>query len=380
MGSGLSGELRRAVFIFCALFMAGVALSPAANAAETVGGVNRHYVDETRRSWDGKGPRPELTSIWYPTSAPAPAANPHAQEAMFEQPPVVENAPLADSPQKYPLILISHGTGGCAMAMLWIGHYLATHGYIVAAVNHHGNTCAEPKGDPRGYRLWTERPLDMKIVLDRLLADPQFGPRIDRNRIGALGFSLGGFTVLETAGARLDQARYMRFCASPARDFTCEPQPEFPDAAKLFEQMVKTDPVVQDALKHSGDSYRDPRVRAVFAIAPVFGGGFAEKDVGDIHIPIEIVDGAGDTVAPPATNAQRYASLIHGARLTILPGKVGHYDFVPVCTDAGKKMAPQMHMERLCHDEPGVDRGKVQEEVRAMALKFFDRTLDVRAN
>ena len=299
---------------------------------------------------------------------------------MFELPPVVQGAPLADISHKYPLILISHGTGGCAPAMLWLGHYLAAHGYIVAAVNHHGNTCGEPKGDPRGYMLGWERPQDLEVVLDRLLADPQFGLRIDRQRIGAAGFSLGGYTVLAVAGARLDRARYLRFCASPARDFTCAPQDEFPQAPQLFAQLEKTDPVVKEALKHSGDSYRDPRVRAVFAIAPVFGSGFAEKDVSGIRIPIEIVDGAGDTVAPPATNAERYAALIHGSRLVIIPGKVGHYDFVPVCSESGKKMAPQMGMGRLCYDDPSVDRSKVQQDVRAMALKFFDRTLDVRGN
>jgi predicted dienelactone hydrolase len=84
------------------------------------------------------------------------------------------------------------------------------------------------------------------------------------------------------------------------------------------------------------------------------------------------VIGAADTVAPPATNAERYASLIKGARLVEIPGKVGHYDFVPPCTDEGKKM----NIERLCYDDPSVDRRAVQDEVRSLALKFFNRNLD----
>jgi predicted dienelactone hydrolase len=368
---------------------------PAANTpiAAPVGEANRHYVDENRRSWDGKAPRPLETVIWYPASAEAaetaareageaaaaPAAEPPANapqtNAVFETPPVVRDAPLANVSGKYPLILISHGTGGCAAALLWMGHYLAAHGYLVAAVNHHGNTCAEAKPDPRGYMLWWERPRDLKVVLDRLLADPLFGPHIDAGRIGALGFSLGGYTVITAAGARIDRARYLRFCASPARDFTCGPQDEYPEGPKLFEQLEKSDPVVQNALSHSGDSYRDPRIRAVFALAPVFGEGFAAKDVADIHIPVEIVVGAGDKVAPPATNAERFASLIHGARLVVIPGKVGHYDFVPSCTAEGKKMAARINIERLCYDDPSVDRHAVQEHVRALALEFFNRKL-----
>jgi predicted dienelactone hydrolase len=350
-----------------------------AAVAAPVGEANRHYVDEQRRSWDGKGPRPLETAVWYPASTAAAAAAPTAdaqpKNTIFETPTVLRDAPLADANGKYPLILISHGTGGCAGALLWMGHYLASHGYLVAAVNHHGNTCAEAKPDPRGYLLWWERPRDLKVALDRLLADPAFGPHIDTRRIGALGFSLGGYTVITAAGARIDRTRYLRFCASPARDFTCGPQDEYPEAPKLFQQLEKDDPVVQDALKHSGDSYRDPRIRAVFAMAPVFAMGFAAKDVADIHIPVEIVVGAADKVAPPATNGERYASLIHGARLVVIPGKVGHYDFVPTCTAEAKKMAAQMNIERLCYDDPSVDRHAVQDEARSLALEFFNRNL-----
>jgi predicted dienelactone hydrolase len=119
------------------------------------------------------------------------------------------------------------------------------------------------------------------------------------------------------------------------------------------------------------DSYRDPRVRAVFALAAVFGAGFDSRDLADIRIPVEIVAGAGDKSAPPPTNARRHASLIHGARLLLIPGGVGHYDFVPVCTDAGKRMLDR----RLCDDPPRVDRRQVQQKVTAAALEFFGRTL-----
>ena len=360
--------------LWASAVLIGVLCANAAIAG-AVGEVHRHYVDEQRRSWDGKGPRPLETSVWYPTTAAAPSQDEHSQSGLFKMPPVVEDAPLAAAKTKHPLIVISHGTGGCASGMLWLGHHLAASGYVVAAVNHHGNTCGESKPDPRGYLLWWERPQDLRIMLDRVLADPMFASHIDTRRIGAAGFSLGGYTVIAIAGGRLDRPRYLDFCASSARDFTCGPQPEYPQAPRLFEQLEKTDPVVQEALRHSGDSYQDPRVRAVFALAPVFGSGFAAEDVANIRIPMEIVVGAGDTVAPPATNAAQYASLIHDARLIVLPGKVAHYDFVPACTDEGIHMAVQMNIERLCHDDPSVDRRAVQEEVSSLALEFFNRKL-----
>jgi predicted dienelactone hydrolase len=51
----------------------------------------------------------------------------------------------------------------------------------------------------QGFTLWWERAKDLSTVLDDVLADPDFGPHIDRRRIGAAGFSLGGYTVIEFA-------------------------------------------------------------------------------------------------------------------------------------------------------------------------------------
>jgi predicted dienelactone hydrolase len=125
-------------------------------------------------------------------------------------------------------------------------------------------------------------------------------------------------------------------------------------------------------LAHSGDSYRDPRIRAIFAIAPVFGRAFTRADVGDIRIPVEIVVGRGDTVAPPATNAQHYAALISGAKLMLLPATVTHYTFAPACTDQGKQT-----LTRLCYDVPGLNRQRVQAQVGDLAAAFSQKSLSI---
>ncbi len=343
----VSGQALAIAACICACLAPARNPRAATDVTGNVGTASRAYVDDSRMSWDKKGPRPLTTTIWYPTvqSGEGVASAPTAGNPLFAPlPPVIEGAVLAPNSQKYPLVLLSHGTGGSALGLAWLGRFLAARGYIVAALNHHGNTGAEPMPDPRGFLLWWERAKDVSAVL----------------------------TV---AGGRIDKTRYDRFCSSAARDFTCGPQPEFPDAPKLFAELKANDPVAQESLRHSGDSYRDPRVRAVFAIAPVFGSGFAAADLSAIKIPVEIVVGQGDKSAPPATNGQRYAALIPHAQLVLLPQSVGHYDFVPVCTDAGKKV-----LDRICHDEPGVDRARIQTQVSTLAADFFDRTLPPSRN
>jgi predicted dienelactone hydrolase len=204
-----------------------------------VGMVTRNFTDENRKNWEGTAPRPLTTAIWYPATARAAKS-----ETIFGGPPdkeifapvtVAADAEISRESQKYPLILLSHGTGGSAIQMMWLGYYMASRGYIVAAVNHHGNTAAERPYAAQGFLLYWERARDLMAVLDKLLADPVFGGRIDRDRIGAAGFSLGGYTVISIAGGRFSPREFESFCRSPQRDFTCEPQREFPDAPGFFE-------------------------------------------------------------------------------------------------------------------------------------------------
>src|ERR1041385_6373262 len=112
-----------------------------------VGMMTRSFEDDKRKNWQGTAARPLRTAIWYPAAATATK-----EETIFGGAPETEVftpltvAPAADistARRKYPLILLSHGTGGSAIQIMWLGYYLAARGYIVAAVNHHGNTGAE---------------------------------------------------------------------------------------------------------------------------------------------------------------------------------------------------------------------------------------------
>ncbi|HEY3120372.1 MAG TPA: amidase family protein, partial [Vicinamibacteria bacterium] len=254
-----------------------------------VGMVTRDFVDESRRNWQRTGPRPLRTAIWYPAAAIT------TRETIFDAPPeeqvfepmeVAPGAPVAAKASMHPLVLLSHGTGGSAVQLMWLGTSLAAQGYIAAAVDHHGNTASEKEPTPQGFLLYWERARDLRVVLDRLLADPLFGPHIDRTRVGAAGFSLGGYTVVEMAGGRFSPKTFDEFCRSPERDFTCEPQPEFPDALARFGRRKDTDPVVQESLRHASDSYRDPRIKGVFAIAPALGGGFTPEGLSSVAVPV----------------------------------------------------------------------------------------------
>lgn len=181
---------------------------------QPVGQQSAHFEDATRRNWSGSGARPLETLIWYPAAAGTQEAD--WEVAIFKAGRNAKGAAMANSPAKLPLIVLSHGTGGAAMSLAWLGETLAANGYIVAAVNHHGNTGAEPTQPLQGTLVWWDRPRDLSVLIDRLLADPQLGPRIDSSRIGVAGFSIGGNIALASVGARLSRAQWQKFYTDAA--------------------------------------------------------------------------------------------------------------------------------------------------------------------
>ena len=334
-----------------------------------VGRTTRDYVDETRIRWTGSGPRPLSVIVWYPAAIGSvesdwllgPPDNP-----LFRLGRSAVDAPVAPLGSKRPLVLLSHGTGGSAAMLAWLGEPLARAGYVVGGINHHGNT-AEDLPTPEGFMLWWERAVDLSRVLDRVLDDSQFGPLIDRGRIGAAGFSLGGYSIVAVAGGRVSLPQWKAFCASTERDSTCEPQPEFPSAFAEFEK-IQNRPDVLASLDHHGDSFRDPRFKAIFAMAPV-GSWLTATSLSEVSAPTRIVVGAGDRTAPAATNAKRISDTIPGAQLLALDG-VGHYSFLAECLSSGMSQRAD-----LCHEEPGLERANVHRRVAADAVAFFDNAL-----
>jgi predicted dienelactone hydrolase len=367
------------VFIAYSSSHIATAQKVAASPLAAVGMTTRPFTDESRKNWQNTGSRPLNTVIWYPADTSSPTA-PFVATAentqffgapslgkFFTEIPVAYDAPLLPSAKKRPLILLSHGATSLGLSLMWLGDFLAQHGYIVAAVNHHGNTAAGDQILAQGFALVWERPEDLTAVLTKLLADPVFGNQIDPNRIGAVGHSAGGANVVQLAGGIYDSNALIAFCNSPESqgDATCEPRDLIKQAIAHIAELKTTDPVVQESFRHEKESHRDPRVKGVFAMAPAIGPGFTQSNLAPIHIPVQIVIGDADDTAPPTTNAAHYAKLIKGAKLTVLP-HVGHSTFGSECNLLGKKELPS------CHDAPDVDRTAIHAREDQQVLTFFE--------
>lgn len=340
-------------------------------SAFKVGVAKRAFVPAGPYDWRGDPKHVLGTTIWYPAASDVqekPQCFGPPGMPFFDTGRAALDAALAAAPKKFPLIVLSHGFGATVANMAWLGTALATHGYIAAAPNHPGNNAIDGITVP-GATLWWLRARDLSAVTDGMLDDPTFGPRIDRRRIGAAGHSAGGYTVVEIAGGITSRAHFRAACASPDADKQCAPPAEFPDLAAKVGTLAKSDPAYR-AAGEAVHSDRDPRVRAVFAMAPGLAGAFLPDSLAHIGIPVAIVAGAADEAVPVKSNAEFFAKTIPHAELTILPAPAGHMVFAGLCLDAGRTTLP-----RICNDPPGVDRAAIEAETARLAEAFFASTL-----
>lgn len=332
-----------------------------------IGMAVRQFIPKEPYNWRGVRTHALTTVIWYPaqpTALEQPLDIPGLN--IFELGTAARDAKILTAPARLPLIVVSHGTGGSALSMAWFGGALARQGYIAAAVNHPGNNATE-QFTVEGFAQRWERARDLSEVITGMLADREFGDHIDPIRIGAAGFSLGGYTVIEIACGVSDAQGSVHYCDTNHVDGIPASPTEFPTLVEDSRKLIREHPEVLDRPR---DSYRDSRVRSVFAMAPALGPAFPASGLKKISIPVEIVAGESDQNIPIASSAKYFAAEIPGAHLHIFAGNVGHYAFLDSCTDAGRENAGV-----VCVDGKGVDRDLVHRETAKMATEFFSFTL-----
>jgi predicted dienelactone hydrolase len=118
-----------------------------------------------------------------------------------------------DDVHDQPVLVFSHGFHACATQSRFLMDALASAGYLILAPNHRDATCngghahwfEPPKIGFRKAENWNEttfadRGEDVRHVEEAARVDDRFR-RADWSRLGLVGHSLGGYTMLALAGA-----------------------------------------------------------------------------------------------------------------------------------------------------------------------------------
>ncbi|OHV20805.1 MULTISPECIES: alpha/beta hydrolase family protein [Rhizobium] len=326
--------------------------------------------DHNRSNWDANGPRPISWSLWYPAADTA-RENDTAERSWFKKAVVAHDAAIRPQARPYPLVLLSHGTGGSAAGLEWLARRLADRGFAALGVNHHGNTGNEPYRAEGFACLW-ERAPDLSFMLDH--SDDWLGDLssyIDTTRVFAAGFSAGAYSVMLLLGA---VAQSSQFDPSRMKPGGARGPREFPDLADHIPTLLRTSDVFRDSWSRLSTSYRDDRIKAALLCAPGRSVlGFSEESLKTVDAPALILVGDADRAAPAEECSAWLHARLPDSRLKILGGGLGHYVFVPEGTALGMAFAAE-----LFTDPPDIERAAIHDEIAGLSAALFQGN-DVKA-
>lgn len=305
-------------------------------AADMLPGYDRFDLTADHRA------RPIAASVWYPAANPTYRA-PVGDGPIFE--PSFAFIGPAVAPGEHPLVLVSHGSGGNADSLGWLSSGLVAQGAIVLAVNHPGSTSGD--SSPRRSVDLQARANDLTAALDMVLSDPSFAPFIDPDRIGIVGFSLGGATALGIAGVRFDGA---------VQDENCAIGPDAADCVFFHLGGV----TFADEPGYDADA-RDRRVTQAVIIDPGFGGSADSASLGDALVGMTLINlgeadrlGAAD-VSPSGNDLAN--QLPDTNYVEIAPAN--HFTFLGTCKPGAAELLEEEGDDPICADPKGADRAHV---------------------
>lgn len=329
--------------------LAAICLADAASA-EPLAGYDRLTVVAAHRA------APVAASVWYPVGTPTYRGL-IGDSAVFRGTPAYVGAGIAQG--RFPLVLLSHGSGGNMDSLSWLSSALVVRGAMVLAVNHPGSTSGD--SSPRRSILLQERAPDLSAALDALLADSTFAAHVDRSRIVTLGFSLGGATALNLAGARMDRAAYRAYCARLG-----ERAPDCLFFAKGGVDLAGL-PAAWEADMH------DPRVSAAIAVDPGMTYAFTPESIAALHMPVLLINLGGDERWSAGDVGARGSDLIgrlpHAEYAVVAPAN--HFTFLGICKPDGAALLAAEGDDPVCNDPDGADRVSVHTEIIARVATFL---------
>jgi len=295
-------------------------------------------------------------AIWYPAQAPvttAPVRYHGVPGDAFPDAPRAAGGP-------FPVVVLSHGSGGVKESAAYLGERLAAAGYLVAAVDHVGDTFTTIDL-ARRQEITRERPRDVSALLDALAAPPAGAPAAlagaaDLDRVGVYGHSFGGYTALALAGAPMGPtATWRALCA------------EHPDA---FECAL-LDPAQPAPLR-----LRDARVDAVVGAAPAGWGIFDGDGAAAIETPVLLLAGGKDVQIELATRVQPVYDHLRTPRWLVDLELGTHWTFIDICPFVDHLPAFwQTEVRPQCAPDAPLSMPAARRLIADAVVAFFDATL-----
>lgn len=341
------------ILIAVGLLVAAAGIGFPAETTETLG--------VTTMTVDVSGSDRELSvTLWYPAKAGGTPVL-IGDSPVFEGVAAHQDAPIADGP--FPVVLVSHGGMRAAPHHgNWLGSHLATQGFVAAVVR--GPTLGPRDAEVALQEIW-RRPADLAATLSELENDPRWQGRLDHEKVGAVGFFLGGTAVLSLVGATLDADRYVTSCDAGGTGVDCA----WFAAGGVDLRSVDTGSLTRSNL--------DPRVKVAIAVDPELTTSFSSESLSGITVPVEIINLGREDAIQPGLKAAELASAIPGARYHAVSG-ASRFSAFGRCTPQGPAiLREEGESDAICAEAGDQGREAIHARLAELIAAALARQLHV---
>ena len=267
-------------------------------------------------------PRELPLRVWYPAQddSGAPPAR-YAVAGVVDLPSgIALDAPPVTDEEQLPFVIYSHGSGAEGLLAYPYGELMASHGWVLVAPNHPGNTALDGvlgQSDPSAL-VALNRPIDITAVIDEfesgLSGDELEGKADVALGVFLFGHSFGGYTSFTAGGADVDYDASIAECEGQTSE-SCD---------------VLADPNVE-AVYRAG--FGDPRIVAIAPQAPALVS-IADGELGNLGIPTMLMSGRLDQTTTNEEQAKpAWAGVNDPGDIWVEMPLGAHYSFVTVCHD-----------------------------------------------
>lgn len=302
---------------------------------------------------------------WYPAALTAGQATggeyrvvtrDPARTAVVRGRAVRDAAPLAAA-TPYPLIIVSHGYPGNRFLMSHLAENLATKGFVVVSIDHKDSTYDDQKDF--ASTLYN-RPYDQLFVLNEMERLGRTGSGsflaglVDASRTGLVGYSMGGYGVVNVLGGGWSEASITAAGAPPNRLLT--------ERAASNADYQRT---------------RDPRIKAALAVGPwgMNTGKWDAAGLAGVRTPTFFIAGSVDSVAGYEQGTRAiYENTVNADRYLLTFINAGHNAAAPMPAPAetyawseAQASAPYIH-----YADPVWDSVTMNNVFQHFATAWFD--------
>ncbi len=267
------------------------------------------------------------------------------------------------SPRPAPVVVISHGLGSDRISFEYLAKHLASYGFAVAVPEHPGSNAKQLQDLITGKANevvepaeFVNRPLDVKDLLDYLtrlsVSNPAYRGQLDLQRVGIIGQSFGGYTALALAGAEMNFAQL---------DKDCRLENDTWNISLLLQCRAR-------GLDRSQYNFTDPRIKAAIAINPISSSILGETSLSKIQIPVMVIAGSADTVAPAlAEQIQPFTWLTSPNKYLVLMKNGTHFSTIDQSPESIFRPSP---------DVIGPEPALARRYLNGLSLAFMESSLN----